>query len=428
MPRKIIYNTDGIPYQEEFFETDDVFRLLLTTGFGGGKTHALVMKMFRLMNINRGCPGGILSPTFKMYKRDVVPSIVETCIRNGIRYHYNKGDMTWYFPDTGSVVYAFSAEDDGDSIRGPNLSWFAINEATLCSQKAVEMSIARVRLEKSKLMQVVMSGTPEGFNWMYEEYVEKQPPDFRHIMGDARLNRFVSNKYFKNLENSYDDKMQEQYIHGKFVNLSGNRCAWAFDRVIHTGRVERIPSLPVMISLDFNVDPLAGTLWNYVPVGMRDQYPGPPLRGFGEICIEGANTYDAASELRQLLDMDSATLSRAVTVYPDPAGRARSTKSHYSDFDILKQEGFTNLKYKTSISVRDCLNALNGMLGREQMILDQKNCRHTISDMEQCIFKGGAFEIDKSNPKRTHWLDGAKNMVEYEFPIKRPSAREERIR
>ena len=68
--RRIRYDRTDMPHQEEFHQAMDP-KVYMSSGFGGGKTYSLVMKMFQLMHLNRGCPGGFLSPTYKMYKREI---------------------------------------------------------------------------------------------------------------------------------------------------------------------------------------------------------------------------------------------------------------------------------------------------------------------------------------------------------------------
>lgn len=428
MPKKLKYDTSGIPYQQQFQDSRKP-KVYLSTGFGGGKTYSLCMKMFWLMNVNRGCPGGILAPSFKMYKRDVVPTIREICRLNRIRFKYNKSDALWMFPDCGAMVYGFTAEDP-DSIKGPNLAWMAINEVTLCSKQAFLMALSRVRLKKAALLQVAMSGTPESFNWAYEYFIEAPREDTELIYGNSRLNKHVASQYFDSLTESYDDLMQQQYVEGLFVNLSGKRAAYAFNRHRHAAEgVDKIPNLPVAVSLDFNVEPMAATFWNVIPIHYRDgRWPRALYRGFDELCISSSNTYEAADAIIDRLEKDShGRIIDRVVIYPDPAGRARSTKSrNFSDFDILKQKfGSLNydttglLKFKPQVSVRDCLNATNGVLSRDELVLNVKKCRQTIADMEQCVLKDTAFEIDKSNLARSHWLDGTKNMLDFLSPVKR---------
>jgi hypothetical protein len=92
------------------------------------------------------------------------------------------------------------------------------------------------------------------------------------------------------------------------------------------------------------------------------------------------------------------------------------------------EKALLKIKFKNRISVKDCLNALNNQLSKDAILVSHK-CTNLIADMEQCVLKEGQYEIDKANLMRTHWLDGAKNMVDYEFPIQRISqSRTERIR
>lgn len=420
MSREIFYNP--LAYQDQFHESRKP-KVYLSAGYGAGKTYSLCMKMFYLMALNRGLAGGLLAPTLKMFKRDVLPTIREICEDNGIPYKYHKTDSYFYFPDTKSTVYVFHGEDDGQSIRGPNLAFMLINEVTLISKATFDAAIARVRVKTAGLLQVAMSGTPEGFNWAYDYFVEAQRNDTDLIFGDMRLNTHINDAYAQTLIDSYDKLLAEQYVQGKFVNLVGNRAVYSFDRHRHTAAdIEKIPYAPVWVSMDFNVNPMSGVLWNRMPLGS-----GVLLRAFDEISIDGSNTDEFCEVLKTKISPDDD-----VTIYPDPAGQAGSTKSKgKSDIDILKQHGFTDIKMKSRIiSVRDCLNSLNRLFDRNHIVVNTKKCKSFISDLEQCIIKPGSHEIDKRDPRRSHWLDGAKNMADYEFPVRKPSTglREQRIR
>lgn len=411
---------EPLPYQDAFQESRKP-KVYLSAGYGGGKTYSLCMKLFTLMSENHGLPGGILCPDLKMFKKDVLPTIREICEENSIEYTFNKTDHVFYFPHTETTVYVFHSVDDGASIRGPNLAFMLVNEVTLCSKGAYDAALARVRLKKANLLQVAVSGTPEGFNWAYDYFIENPREDTDLIFGDMRLNTHVAESYSKTLIESYDKLMQEQYVGGKFLNLKGNRAVYAFDRFKHLSpTIEREPYHPVWVSLDFNVDPMSATLWNRM--GPNDPYL---LQAFDEVNLPDSNTPAMVKALFEKLGSTDD-----VTIYPDPAGNARNTKGILSDIQILKQAGFTDIKYKPSIrSVRECLNATNNLFDKNRIRLHSSKCKNAIADLEQCSLKSGTHEIDKSNPKRSHWLDGMKDMIEYEFPItKRGGAREQRIR
>ena len=110
---------------------------------------------------------------------------------------------------------------------------------------------------------------------------------------------------------------------------------------------------------------------------------------------------------------------KAKECYPDPAGSARSTTSHRSDHQILKDYGYSVYARNAPPSHRDRLNALNRKLkdanGKIKMTIDPK-CTYLIKDLEQVQRdrKGG---IDKANIELTHSLDACSYLIEYKWPI-----------
>jgi hypothetical protein len=373
------------------------------------------------MDANYGLPGGLLCPTIKMFKRDILPLVQDICLDNDIQFKFHREQASFLFPQTQSQVFVFHGEDGGNSIRGPNLAFMLINEATIIKKEVFDAALARVRLKKAKFKQIALSGTPEGFNWAYEYFIEQPRDDTDLIFGDTRANTYVSEDYVEMLLESYDEQMVKQYLEGQFINVLGNQAAYAFDRKRHTSNdIKRNEALPVWVSMDFNVNPMSATLWQRLPLASE-----VVLEAFDEINLPGSNTYEICRALKER----GIKPEHEPHIYPDPAGIGRSTKSRgMSDFSILKEHGYTILKYKSKIRVRDCLNSLNNLFSKNRIMISTK-CKNLIADLEQCQIKPEIYEIDKSNPKRSHWLDGLKNMVDYEFPIRKFSAiKEERIR
>lgn len=376
-----------------------------------GKTHSLIMEMFRTMNENPGVSGAILCPTLKMAKRDVIPTFYDIARENHIRHNYNKSSHEFYFPQTNSKVYILHGEDEGRSIRGPNLGWMLINEFTLISKETYLAALSRVRDKRAKRPVIKMSGSPEAFNWVYEEFIEISPPDTTVINASSRENPYLSDGYIKMLEESYDEETRKQFIDGLFVNRNGKAALHKFDRRKHVEALEFDPSNEIWISMDFNIQPMAANLWYRLP----DIEGELKLYCFDEINLTGRSDTDQMCQaIYTLLG------HKNVVIFPDPAGDAGSTKSRgRSDIDVLKEFGFKDIRYHRSIkSVMDCLNATNRMLERGSIKIHPK-CKQLISDAEQCMIKGNS--IDKKNQARTHWLDGFKDMVDYEFPVKAKS-------
>ena len=423
MPRAIKYTP--LPHQRDFHSTKKP-KTFLSSGFGGGKTYALVMHMFELMRKNPFCQGGILAPSYKEYKRDIVPTFYDVCGRNGIPFKYNKADFFWEFPDTKSTVYVYSSQEPM-SIIGANLGWGAINEVASCSELAFKRFLGRIRDSRAKFRQLAMVGTPEGFNWTYEYFWEKRRSDTNLVIGDATANTHVHPDYFEDLRQSYDPLMAKQYIDGIPVNLHANAAIHAFDRKTHVKEIDYDPLYPIWVALDFNVGVMAASICQ-PSVGAKRMHRGMKkpydIAVVDELAIHSSNTEELADRLIDWVGIDNLDW---VSIFPDPAGRARHTNAAYTDIDILRQKGFNNIYYKKAIRVRDCINATNAKFSRDEIVINSK-CKNLIADLEQCVYKEGSFELDKSNPMRTHWLDGLKNMIDYKFPIiRRRPPRTERV-
>lgn len=382
--------------------------LYMSGGYGSGKTYAAVMKMLQLMDINPGIPGGLLAPNNKMLKRDVLPTLRQICGDNGIQFRHLKADGELHFPATGSIVYIYHAEDDGASIAGSNLGWGVVNEASLCSWNAIKAFMARMRLRRVLHPQLFMSGTPEEFNWVYEFFIETQKADRKIVYASSRENKYTASWYVQMLEDSYDEISKQQYVDGLFIPRTGNRFAHSFNRHKHvTDFATRVLGTPTWVMLDFNVNPMVATLASYVPESRVK------LRVFDEIAISGADTYLLSNTLKDRIGASW----RSSIIFPDPAGKARKTsaKDLISDIGILQEAGFSDIRYKSQLSVKDCYFAANNLLDKSMVAVHPK-CKELIADFEQVKLKDGAFEMEKANPKRTHALDGFKNMADYMFP------------
>ena len=432
MKKQIRYSP--LPAQAKFHNSTAP-KVYFSSGFGGGKTYSLCMKAFWLQNMNPGIPGGMLVPSYKMYKRDVLPTIQDILVENrflkGRDYQYSKTEMVWDFAATRSRMYIFASGDLGDSIRGPNLGWGLINEVTMTHLMSFKHFLARLRHKKAKLVQLAMSGTPEGFNWCYDYFVENPRKDTELIFGSSEENIHVASTYINNLRGSYDKKMQEQYVEGKFVNLAGNQCAWAFNRATHCDNsVAKVPNAEVWVLIDFNVNPMSATLCNVIHAEthpVRGKQGQRVVHAWKTLKLENSDTYAMCREIKKHVDPQS----EQVVVFPDPAGRARDTRSRTSDLDILRQEGFTNQRYRSRPNLRAGFLSVNAMIDRGQLVINSNECRDLVADLEQCVFRDGdTFEVDKrKNTERSHWLDGLKNMAEIEFPVKidRSGVSEERM-
>lgn len=407
---------------QELFHADVESKFLhLSSGFSGGKSFGLVMKAFDLSLRNKDIPGGLVVPTIADYKKDVLPLMEEILDENNIPYRHHQTDKWFQFPWTAARMYVVSAEK---KIRGPNWGWAVINEVTLISHERYKETIGRVRVRDAQFPQIASSGTPEGTgHWLYEAFVENPMKGSRIIYGDTRNNlENINPDYIATLENSYDPIMLDAYLRGLFVNMKGSRFYYAYDPAQNDNpSIQRIPGLEVHVSLDYNVSPMIATLWNIVQATDEKGMPlldqvGAPVRkaiAFDQIVIQdGADTHQMAQALYSRdLHPDSTT------IYPDPAGKARSTQGP-PDNKILEQHGWKKIKVRTMAPrFRQRQLAVCNLLAKGLIQINPKACTALKKDLEAVEQDKATYEKIKDNPKLTHASDGMDYFIDLAFPL-----------
>ena len=103
--------------------------------------------------------------------------------------------------------------------------------------------------------------------------------------------------------------------------------------------------------------------------------------------------------------------------YPDPAGKAHSTKSQFSDHDILRRAGFQIKAKNKAPSVIDSVNAVNNAM---RTIKIHPKCMGIIKDLEQVCNRDSTREIDKTNKELTHFSDAFRYAIDFEMPVRKP--------
>jgi len=408
---KIHLNYKRNPHQELLHDDITTKFLHLSSGFGGGKSYALIMKAFQLSWLNRGCHGGFVCPTFTDYKKDIYPLMEQIIYESGIKnVQQNKSEHWWKFPWTKGKLYIASAEK---KLRGPNWGYACINEATLIPQERYREVIGRVRVKKAKNPQIVSVGTPEGTaHWLYDAFIEEPMRNSRVIYGDTRDNlENLSDDYVQSLEDSYDSTMLDAYLKGLWVNMSNNRFYYAYDPKKNDNKdIKQIPYATVHASLDFNVDKMCCTLWHY---------DGIKCRAFDSIILKGnADTKKMCDALKARGYWPDLTI-----LYPDPAGNARSTKGR-PDNVILKEEGFYQVRVKTTQPrMRQRQLHMNNLLGKGIIEINPETCKDLKKDFESVEQNVITLDKNKKNAELTHSSDGADYMFDILIPFVKPTHR-----
>ena len=396
-------------HQKEF-HNDLVSRFLhLSTGFGGGKTYALCMKAIQLHKLNSPHHGGLVAPDYQEFKRDVLPEFEQILQKANIPYTYHKTDHYFTFPWSKGKLYVASADKP---IRGPNWAFALINEVTLIPLEKYKEVIGRVRVKRAKYPMICSVGTPEGYSSEYYDYFIREPhpkmkEKLRIIYGSTDDNvKNLHEFYLENLESAYDEKWIEAYRRGLWVNMAENLFYYSYDPAKnHNKQFTKDDFYDYHVSMDFNVDPFCATIWGY---------DGFRLRGVDQIELKGAKGYSTENMIAALAARGYGPNN--CVIYPDPAGRARSTKGP-PDNKILQNAGFEVRVKKAAPSFRARQLNVNNLLSKGLITFDPDKCQGLKTDLEGVEQDIITLEKSKDNPSLTHFSDGLDYMCDILFPF-----------
>lgn len=402
MKKQILYRRN--PHQREYHDDIKSKFLHLSGGYGSGKSFGLVHKLFRLSRLNKNLPGGLVCPSYTDFKRDVHELIDQICTENKIKYIYHKGEHWYLFPWSTAKCYVATAEKP---LKGPNWSYACINELTLMPFDRFSEVIARVRLKKATYPQIASCGTPEGLlTGYYGFFIEKPTERTRIIYGNTMDNLAnLSPDYIDSLRAAYDEKTLEAYMKGQFINTLGGRFYYAYDEKSQDKTVEENKEYDVMMSLDFNVAPMVATIWQWGN--------GGALYAVNEIIVkDNANTNDFCDVMKA-----RGYTPERTTIYPDPAGNARSTKGQ-PDIQILRNHGYYNIKVRSQAPPfrKRQLNVCN-LFEKRRLRVNPNRATYLHRDLLLCTQDRETLEKEKSSPELTHASDGMDYMCDLEFPF-----------
>ena len=376
---------------------------------GSGKSQALCQEAIKLAHINVGRWGLIGAPTYPMLRDVTQAALFEILDNNRIPYDFNKSENMLEFRDVGSRI-VFRSVDEYERLRGTNLSWFGVDELTYAPEEAWLRLEARLRDPHAKRLCGFAVWTPRGFDWVYRKFIAEPVEGYHVTKGRPYENRFLLEKvpdYYKQLERSYDGMLFQQEVLGEYLHMHAGLVYRSFSRADHVTTLGRDRRLPLLWSLDFNVNPMASVI---------AQKAGSKIHVLDEIVIGNATTEEAC---REFCERYYDHLG-GVVIFGDASGNSRSTKGP-SDYEIVRStlgEAGIQASYQIRAQnpkVRERVDAVNGALrnsaGDMGLFVDSK-CKELVKDFEQVAWKQGTTEIDKDRDKqRTHISDALGYLV-----------------
>ena len=383
----------------------------LVAGYGSGKTFAFCLKALAELGRNPSKTILLAEPTFPMIRDVLQPTLEELLDKVGFSYRYKAGAMSYdvRWRNGGGKIIMRSAEN-WRRWAGLNLAGFGIDEAgSLKDDGAWKMGISRLR--DGYHLTGWTTTTPEGFNWHYHYWKDKPKEGYNIVHAKSTDNKHLPKEFIDSLYENYDEKLILAYLEGQYVNLQHGQTYYMFKREKNVKEeIKYNPRLPIKVAIDFNIDPLCAILFQ--------QYEhGDKVRVFDEFKLRHTGGEDLMTQRMANAIKSKYKDCKVFYCYPDPAGKAQSTKSQFSDHDILRKAGF-QLKVKNKApSIIDSVNAVNNSM---KVVGIHPRCKGLIKDLEQVCNKDSTREIDKSNKELTHFSDAFRYAMDFELPVRKP--------
>lgn len=403
-------NHAGTHKQLQFWHSQKRFRGFIG-GLGSGKTRAGTVEVLRQP---RGSTGAVVCPTYKMLKDTIIPTIRETA--KDLLVSFNKSDMVMEF--VHDIKLLLRSSDDPESLRGPNLGFFWMDEPALQTHMTWKIMLGRIRRAPGRAW---VTGTPAGRNWLYKVFVVEADEDYELITASSHDNPWLPEHYLKTLDSTYEGAFHKQEVSGEFVEWVEEPAYPGFreDRnCAENLRGQYNEWQPLVVCCDFNHRIMSWPICQIID--------GQP-RVLAEITKYGQQVPDVVREFRREFPNHRA----GVWVYGDATGgqqTATADSAYDQIFDSLESypSEVVFMVPRKNPPVLDRIRAVNDVLrGTNGYLLtvDDKYCPILKTDFEKVEMNKTGTNVEKiENPGEeksllTHSSDALGYWINMEFPV-----------
>ena len=281
--------------------------------------------------------GVIISPTYSMLDDVIRPQIEQLWPEVVVKtWHGSERSYTW---PNGSKVLLRSAERPG-RLRGIQVAWAWLDEPAEMKAEVWPIITGRLRAQTRWLHQVLLTGTPSGYNWVHDAFGEpgERLAEGCHVV-QARTEDNAENLpdgYISSLRNLYSARMAAQELDGSVVHLEG-QVFGDYNPQVHVVDCAWPDGFETFVGIDFGYRRPAVNFWR--------RHPEQPDAW---VCFDEIMAEDCTTEA--LADRIAAKQYRLAEAWCDPAGKAATTAGR-TDIEVLRRAGIP-AKYRTSSKVR----------------------------------------------------------------------------
>lgn len=393
--------------QGEVFRSKKRFRVLVA-GRRFGKSFLACVELLRGALSTPGETFFYCAPTYRMAK-DIAWRVLKKIVPQVWIRSKNETDLRIELLN-GSTI-ELKGTENAMALRGRSLSGVVLDEAAFMDPE-VWFEVIRPALADKEGWALFIS-TPDGTaSWFYDLwcYVEEDPKQlwerwsFTTIQGGN-----VSAHEVEAARSQLDSRTFRQEFEASFENLTGLVAVSFSEENISPDALD-ISVLPLLLGVDFNVDPMSGIC------AVKD---GETLYVFDEVMLTGgATTWDFADEIVRRYGVE-----RRVIACPDPTGGARKTSGvGLTDHTILRRSGFTVQSPRSPWKIRDKITAVNTALldaTDTRRTLIHPRCKELIKALRTLTYTSGTG-LPNKNLGVDHAFDAFGYLVLQQFNLVNP--------
>lgn len=363
---------------------------------------------------------GCFSPSHSQTASVMLPNVTNWLEKIGIEWVFNKQPkfLKSRFQKHDNILsinlpgseYAsqcfFGTAETYDYARGREFKGIWVDEIRDCREEAILVFLGCCRGFGDGVYPKLYTTTPNGFDYIYKEYIEKSRDDVEIIRSASQDNIFLPQSFFDDLKANYSEKFYKQEVLGEIINFSVGQVITSFkpEKHITTEKLEG----DIFLGCDFNLLPMS---WVY------GKFTKHRVHTYGELHLPDVTRTNEAFEL--FVSRFPEVKNRTLYLYGDASGRSRTTKSNQSDYDIIITEArkynikVINKALTSNPSHTDRINTYNNALEKGIITFDP-SCKHLFEDFYNTVWKEGTREIWKSKWD-CHQLDSSSYMIWEEF-------------
>ena len=384
--------------------TSGEYRVVIFGGaIRGGKTYALLTTFcFLALNYPKS-RWVIVRRSLPDLKRNTFPSfdgLLDIGVRDKVR-NWNHDTQVVTFLNGSEIMFmaeSFDTDKDLNRFKGLEANGFGFEEVNECQKetffKAIERTGTWLKAKGNPPMVIFCTLNP-AHNWTKETFYEPfrnntMQKDWTFIPSLITDNPHIPASYHEGLK-SMNPVAYARFVLGDWdiVESIDNPWMYAFrdEHIFDDSLTTFNRHQPYVVSLDFNIDPYCGTVW---------QVRGKDLYCFDEFAIDNGST----PKLCDYLIHNMPDYKHFMRITGDAMGNRRdiNQRDHATTYQQIKRAlnlRDSDFKIKANPTHENSRAQCNKMFydGRVHI---HSSCKRTIADLKT-VASGGGGEIIKSN-------------------------------